>query len=154
MAQGTRPGGGDSFMAYMVGQRAKQGHGLQAIDKAAGLDKMQPVPASNTGTPQQSTQAAPPPVAPPQQAPVEPGIYANRSNLVRTQPALFQPTEVDRFYQLTGKMPTAAELSAHKFSERFRQEQGRSPTRNEIMAQLFRMPELLQDPPQEYEVER
>ena len=145
MADGTgqRPGN-SSFLAYMVGQRAKAGQGLQELDKAIGT----PMDSANAGVDPQ--------VIPAEQATApaanNPPLTLDGPEMVETQPPPIRLLDADRYYRDMGRLPTATDLAATQFAQNFKASQGRTPTRAEVMAHLYRRPEMLNQVSQDFEV--
>lgn len=142
---GQRPGN-SSFLTYMVGQRAKSGQGLQEIDNAIGT----PMPNANAGaTPVQT------PETPAVQGPAvreQPPMTLNGPEMTSVQPPPLQLLDQDRFYRDMGRLPTAADLASMQFASRFKAAEGRSPTRQEVIAHMYRRPDLLEQVSKDYEV--
>jgi hypothetical protein len=140
---GQRPGG-SSFLKYMVDQGANRG--LQQIDKALGT----PMPNANAGAPPKETPAASS-VAPPPTA-GNPSMTMNKPEMTETQPPPLRLLDQDRYYRDMGRLPTAADLAASQFATRFRATEGRPPTRKEVMAHMYRRPDVLAQVSQDFEV--
>jgi hypothetical protein len=141
---GQRPGS-SSFLEYMTNQRAKSGRGLQALDAAIGAT----LPKANAGAGIQQTPAAPAVVPSPTAS--EPPL-TNGPEMVQTQPDGLKLLDQDKFYRDMGRLPTAADLAASQFAVNFRTQQGRSPTKAEVVAHLYRRPDLLPQVSSDYKV--
>lgn len=137
---GQRPGN-SSFLTYQVGQRAKSGRGLQEIDNAIGT----PMPSANAGAPPKTTPDAP-------AMPEQPPMTLNGPEMTDVQPPPLRLLDADRFYRDMGRLPTAADLAAGQFAARFKAAEGRSPTRAEVMAHMYRRPDVLAQVSKDYEV--
>ncbi len=148
---GQRPGS-SSFLTYMVGQRAKAGRGLQEIDNAIGT----PIPNANANAGKQQTpDAVVPPDATQAQPPEPPAasnppLTLNGPEMTETQPGVLSLNDTDRFYRDNGRLPLAADLAAQSFEKQFREQSGRPPTKAEMIAHLYRSPELLPQVSQDY----
>lgn len=146
---GTRQTGG-GFLEYMTNARARSGRGLQAIDKAIGVDQ----PSANAGIPAQTTPQAATPADTTPAAPTagNPPLTTSGPEVTEAQPPALRLLDQDRFYRDMGHLPTAADLAATQFATNFRRQMGRAPTKAEVVAHIYRRPDKLPQVTQDFSV--
>jgi hypothetical protein len=144
---GQRPGN-SSFLTYQVGQRAKTSQTVDPVTSAgASPVTAQDIVVATTPPAQQETSAAEPSTITQRQP-----LTLDGPEMVRTQPSPLRLSDPDRFYRNMGRLPTAADLAAAQFATQFRAAEGRAATRPEVMAHMYRRPDLLPQVSKDYEV--